>query len=110
MGRSAALVRLLQRAKSVAPEAVEEFEGGADARDALAGEGGDGDAANNTAMLGAHGPAPARDAGGDAAIASIFATIRDGGSELTQDELPEDTGATYALLSRLDQLWQHSEA
>lgn len=42
----------------------------------------------------------------EAGIASIFATIRSGSSDLPQEQLPEDTGATYALLSRLNQLWQ----
>jgi hypothetical protein len=48
----------------------------------------------------------------DAAIASIFALIRSGpGSEaIPESELPEDTGATFDLLSELDRLWGPANA
>ncbi|HEY0917823.1 hypothetical protein [Devosia sp.] len=65
------------------------------------------------------GPAPEQDTAdmsGDAdgvdleaGIASIFAAIRSGGDadgERAAGEVPEDSGATYDLLARLDQLWQ----
>jgi len=52
---------------------------------------------------------PGNDTAGDfeAGIASIFAMIRSGtGPEVSREALPEETGATYVLLSKLDRLWQ----
>jgi hypothetical protein len=45
----------------------------------------------------------------DAGIASIFASIRSGaaGGAAPRD-LPEENGATYALLTELDRLWQNA--
>jgi hypothetical protein len=42
-------------------------------------------------------------------LAEIFASIRNGESPWTLDELPADTGATSVLLSELDRLWQNPE-
>jgi hypothetical protein len=45
---------------------------------------------------------PAQDA-----LAAIFASIRDGETPWTLEEVPADTGATEVLLSELDRLWQN---
>lgn len=42
----------------------------------------------------------------EAGIASIFAAIRSGAGGEEIGEVPEDSGITYDLLARLDQLWQ----
>jgi hypothetical protein len=42
-------------------------------------------------------------------LAEIFASIRNGESPWTLDELPADTGAASVLLSELDRLWQNPE-
>ena len=87
MGRPTAIARLLRRARSAA---------------AASSDGGNED-------IGREGGA-ADDFDLESGIAEIFATIRSGaGSELLPEDLPEDTGATYALLSKLDQLWQSPE-
>jgi hypothetical protein len=40
-------------------------------------------------------------------LAAIFASIREGHSPRSLDELPAETGATEVLLSELDRLWQN---
>ena len=45
---------------------------------------------------------PAQDA-----LASIFASIREGHTPWTLEEVPADTGAAEVLLSELDRLWQN---
>ena len=40
-------------------------------------------------------------------LAAIFASIREGQTPWSIDELPADTGATTVLLSELDRLWQN---
>ena len=42
----------------------------------------------------------------EAGIASIFAAIRSGAGGEEIGEVPEDSGITFDLLARLDQLWQ----
>ncbi len=80
---------LLRRAKSAAAAQGDEDRSGPERADGTAG-----------------GP---EDFDLEAGIAEIFAAIRSGaGSDLSPGDLPEDTGATYALLSRLDELWQTS--
>jgi hypothetical protein len=45
----------------------------------------------------------------EAGIASIFASIRSAPSDAEAPrDLPEESGATYALLTELDRLWQNA--
>ena len=45
----------------------------------------------------------------DAGIGAILASIRSGAAGgATPRDLPEENGATYALLSELDRLWQNA--
>jgi len=90
MDKPTAIARLLRRAKSAAAAQGDEDRAGPEHEDGAAG-----------------GTEHGFDL--EAGIAEIFAAIRSGaGSELSPGDLPEDTGATYALLSRLDELWQTS--
>ena len=90
MDKPTAIARLLRRAKSAAAAQGDEDRSGPEHEDGTAG------GAEHDFDL-------------EAGIAEIFAAIRSGaGSDLSPGDLPEDTGATYALLSRLDELWQTS--
>lgn len=93
MGKAEAIARLLRRARGEA----------ADAFDNAVPDIGEEVSAEPVARA----EAPDGEDGLDleAGIASIFARIRSGGGG-GPEELPEDTGATYALLSQLNQLWQ----
>lgn len=59
-----------------------------------------GAAANMAAAASVSAPA-------ESTLAVIFASIRDGQTPWTLDELPADTGASEVLLSELDRLWQN---
>lgn len=118
------MMRLLKTVKSGAKnrpteEAAETADAGDDALVQAVGEalaqavGGEEGAADEADAKPRRSEAKARPRGKggveiESEIASILATIRSrkAGDVLPESELPEETGATYQLLSELDRIWR----